>query len=70
MINLEDNKITLKSGDILFLPDKSTNFIYEIESNLSEKQLEDINSVNSRSKLRIRLGKIKEYGGRLKFCGL
>ena len=70
MINSEDNKITLKSGDILFLPDKSTNFIYEIEENLSKKQIQEINSITSHSKIRDRLSKIKEYGCNFKFCGL
>lgn len=49
---------------------KTTNFVYEIEGDLSEKQIKDINEINTRSKLRDRLIKLEDYGCKLIFKNL
>ena len=47
---------------------KTTNFIYEIENVvLSVEQIQEINSIDTRSKIRDRVAKIIDYNGTLKF---
>lgn len=47
---------------------KTTNFIYEIEDIvLSDNQIKEINQIDSRSKIKDRIEKIKEFSGTLKF---
>lgn len=49
---------------------RSTNFIYAVEGSLSEEQIREINEIDTRSKLRDRLIKIKKYGCKLVFKNL
>lgn len=45
-----------------------TNFVYEIENTkLTDKQVREINSIDSRSKIKDRIEKIKAFAGRLRF---
>jgi hypothetical protein len=61
-------KSKLGGASTLLNAGKTTNFIYEINgSTLSDQQIQVINSVNSRSKIKDRIEKIKEYSGVLKF---
>lgn len=63
-------KSRLGGASTLLNAGKPTNFIYEIEGNLDNKQLDEINSITSHSKIRDRLFKIREYGCNFKFYGL
>lgn len=49
---------------------KPTNFVFEVLGDLEDFQIQEINSINIKSKLRDRLAKISELGCRLKFCHL
>ncbi len=45
-----------------------TNFVYEIENTkLTDQQVREINSIDSRSKIKDRIEKIKAFAGRLRF---
>ena len=63
-------KSRLGSPSTLLNPGKSTNFIYEIVGNLSQKEIVEINKINTRAKLRDRLTVIKNKGCKLIFAGL
>lgn len=63
-------KSRLGGSSTLFNAGKPSNFIYEINGNLNKKQIEEINKISTKSKLRDRLNKIEENGCKLKFCGL
>ncbi|MGM1055722.1 MAG: HpaII family restriction endonuclease [Bacteroidota bacterium] len=62
-------KSQLGNPSTLLNAGKTTNFIYEIEGNeqLTDK-IDAINQIETRSKIKDRIAKIKEYGGRLVFC--
>lgn len=45
----------------------ATNFVYEV-LNLTDTQMKDVNSINTRTKILDRINKIKEYGGKIKYC--
>ena len=63
-------KSKLGSPSTLLNPGKTTNFIYEINGNLSEKQITEINKTDTRTKIRDRLIKIRDYGCKLSFAGM
>lgn len=47
---------------------KTTNFIYKIENVvLTEQQIQSINEIDTRSKIKDRIQKIQEFSGKLKF---
>ena len=61
-------KSQLGGASTLLNAGKTTNFIYEIENiNLSDEQIISINSIDSRSKIKDRIEKITELGGKLQF---
>lgn len=61
-------KSQLGGASTLLNAGKTTNFIYEIENVvLSEAQSQEINDVDSRSKIKDRIEKIKELSGTLSF---
>ncbi len=45
---------------------ETTNFIYKVKG-INHKQMEEINSIESKQKIKERMSKIKEYGGVLSF---
>lgn len=63
-------KSKLGGSSTLLNAGKPTNFVFEIAGNLKDAQIQEINSINTKSKLRDRLTKINEYGCSLKFCSL
>ena len=63
-------KSKLGSPSTLLNPGKPTNFIYEICGVLSNEQIENINKIDTKSKLRDRLKKIRDLGCKLNFCGM
>lgn len=61
-------KSQLGSASTLLNAGKTTNFIYEIENTiLAETQIQTINSIASRSKIKDRIEKIRELSGTLDF---
>lgn len=61
-------KSQLGSASTLLNAGKTTNFIYKIEgSNLTDNDIVEINSINTGSKIKERIEKIKEHLGDLKF---
>ena len=61
-------KSQLGSASTLLNAGKTTNFIYSVEGfDFSKNQMQEINSINTRSKIKDRIKKIVEYGGVLKF---
>ena len=61
-------KSQLGGASTLLNAGKTTNFIYEIKNTvLSEAQIQKINNIDSRSKIKDRIEKIKEYSGTLSF---
>lgn len=61
-------KSQLGGASTLLNAGKTTNFIYEIENAvLSETQVREINNIDSRSKIKDRIEKIKEFSGALLF---
>lgn len=61
-------KSQLGEASTLLNAGKTTNFIYEIEGNvLSDEQIQLINSINSRSKIKDRIDKIKEFSSALRY---
>jgi type II restriction enzyme len=47
---------------------KTTNFIFKIDNlSLTQNQISEINSIDTRSKIKDRIGKITEFGGSLEF---
>ncbi len=63
-------KSRLGGSSTLLNSGKSTNFIYEIAGQLSKEQIDEINAINSRAKLRDRLKRILGQGATLRFYGL
>lgn len=63
-------KSQLGGASTLLNAGKTTNFIYEIEGKgLSEKQVTEINAIDTRSKIVDRIHAIKDSGNRLRFVG-
>jgi len=63
-------KSQLGSPSTLLNASRSTNFIYKIENIfINQKFMEEINSIDTRSKIRDRLNRIEDIGGILKFIG-
>jgi len=61
-------KSQLGGASTLLNAGKTTNFIYKIENTvLSELQIQEINSIDSRSKIKDRIEKIKDFSGSLSF---
>lgn len=61
-------KSQLGGASTLLNAGKTTNFIYKIEELiLSEEQIVEINSIDTRSKIKDRIEKIRAYSGTLKF---
>ncbi|MEC7755668.1 MAG: HpaII family restriction endonuclease [Bacteroidota bacterium] len=61
-------KSQLGGASTLLNAGKTTNFVYEIENTaLSDNQIQEINGIDSRSKIKDRLEKIKDYSGTLSF---
>ncbi|MGF1556240.1 HpaII family restriction endonuclease [Paucihalobacter sp.] len=61
-------KSQLGGASTLLNAGKTTNFIYEIENAvLAETQIQDINNIDSRSKIKDRIEKIKEFAGELSY---
>lgn len=59
-------KSSLGSPATILNASKKTNFLYKVEG-LSIEQIEDINSINTKTKLLDRINKIKEYNGKIEF---
>ena len=47
----------------------TTNFIYKV-TGITTEQLEEINAIDTRTKIKDRMAKITEYGGSVKYCGM
>ena len=60
-------KSMLGGSSTLLNAGKTTNFIYEIKGNFSEKQISEINAINTKSKIQDRLKQIMNLGGNLIF---
>jgi len=61
-------KSQLGRASTLLNAGKTTNFIYEIENGfLTKSQIQEINSINSRSKIKDRIEKINDFSGALSF---
>ncbi|ANI89572.1 hypothetical protein A9P82_09875 [Arachidicoccus ginsenosidimutans] len=61
-------KSQLGSASTLLNAGKTTNFIYKInELNLTSKQIAEINAINTKSKIKDRIEKLKELKGKLQF---
>lgn len=61
-------KSQLGGASTLLNAGKTTNFIYQIEDTvLSDNQITEINEIDSRSKIKDRIEKIKEFSGTLNF---
>lgn len=59
-------KSKLGKSSTILNASRHTNFIYTVE-NLPFDKIEEINNINTRSKLLDRIKKIKEFGGKIKF---
>lgn len=61
-------KSQLGSPSTLLNAGKTTNFIYKITGqNFTEEEIEEINSISSRSKIKDRISQIENKGGKLEF---
>ena len=61
-------KSQLGGASTLLNAGKTTNFIYKISNlNLAKKQISEINSIDTRSKIKDRIEKLKELKGKLQF---
>ncbi len=61
-------KSQLGGASTLLNAGKTTNFIFKIEDTiLSDDQIEEVNEIDSRSKIKDRIEKIKDFSGRLNF---
>lgn len=47
----------------------TTNFVYKV-TGISTEQAEEINAIDTRTKIKDRMSKIAEYGGSVKYCGM
>lgn len=63
-------KSKLGGSSTLLNAGKPTNFVFEILGKLNDTQIQEINSINTKSKIRDRLAKIKELGCNLSFYKL
>lgn len=63
-------KSKLGNPSTLLNAGETTNFIYEIEGNLTEVEIAEINTISSRSKIKDRVNKIIEKGCTLKFSSM
>lgn len=63
-------KSRLGGSSTLLNAGKPTNFVFEVSGDLTDSQIQEINTINTKSKLRDRLAKINEFGCSLKFCHL
>lgn len=63
-------KSRLGGSSTLLNSGKPTNFVFEVSGNLNDSQVEEINAINTKSKLRDRLTKIEKFGCCLNFCKL
>ena len=64
-------KSKLGNNSTLLNAGKTTNFIYEIKNiQLSDDQIRNINEIDTRSKIKDRINKIQDLGGRLNFSSL
>lgn len=63
-------KSMLGGASTLLNPGKSTNFIFRLSKEISEKELKEINSINSRNKLQDRIAAIYINSVKLIFFGL
>lgn len=63
-------KSKLGGASTLLNAGKSTNFIFEILGNLCDSQIQQINAISTKSKIRDRLAKITRFGCRLQFYKL
>ena len=63
-------KSKLGHASTLLNPGKTNNFIYEIKGNISDNYIQEINKINTSSKLKDRLQKIKETGCSVNYVGL
>lgn len=62
-------KSQLGNPSTLLNAGKTTNFVFKIDDvYLSETDIEEINAINTRSKIKDRLAKIQDKGGRFKFA--
>ena len=69
-LNAFDGKHKLRFGSksVLFEANQDSSFVYEIEGvDLTDAQIEEINAIDSRSKIRDRIDRIDQYLGTLKF---
>jgi len=66
--NFYNNSIIINESAILLNPAKATNFIYEIiGENLTIDKIEEINNIQTKTKIRDRLSKLYELGFALKY---
>jgi len=63
-------KSRLGSASTLLNAGKTTNFIYKISGNINEEQVNNINQIKSRSKIKDRLAAIKSYNCALELNGM
>jgi len=64
-------KSQLGSASTLLNASRGTNFVYKLEDvHLNKKQINEINNINGRSKIKMRVRKIEQLGGRFRFSGL
>lgn len=47
----------------------TTNFIYKV-SGITSEQADEINAIDTRTKIKDRMAKIAEYGGSIEYCGM
>ncbi len=63
-------KSKLGGASTLFNAGKTTNFIFKINSDLSQQKIDEINQINTRSKIKDRIIQIIETGAELQFNSL
>ena len=63
-------KSRLGNSSTLLNAGNPTNFIYEVDGKLDNKQIKEINNITTHSKIQDRIKKIKSYGCKLKFNGM
>ena len=48
---------------------KTTNFIYRVDG-ITHEQANEINAIETRNKIKDRMAKIREYGGKITYSGM